>query len=160
MPIKQLIDFLNKNKVKYVILSHSPAYTSQEVAASTHITGKKMAKTIIVEMDGKLAMVVLPANEKIQFDRLQQATGARQAGLAPEDEFKGRFPSVEPGAMPPFGNLYDLEVYVSPDLKGGDIAFNAGNYSEVIVMPYADFERLVRPKVLDFAAQYQGLESR
>lgn len=152
MPIRELKEYLDNHKVKYLTLSHSPAYTAQEIAASAHISGKRIAKTVIVSLDGKLAMVVLPAAEKVYFRRLCEQAGAEDAELASEDEFSRRFPGVEAGAMPPFGNLYGMDVYVSPDLAGDEIVFNAGNFNEIIVMSYEDFERLVRPRKLDFAA--------
>lgn len=160
MPLQKLTDYLDQNGIKYLKLSHSPAFTAQEVAASAHITGKRIAKTVIVTIDGKLAMMVLPADEKVYCDRLREETGAAHVALASEDAFSRRFPGAETGAMPPFGNLYGMDVYVSPDLAGGEIAFNAGSHREIIVMSYDDFARLVRPRVVDFAAAYQGLGSR
>ncbi len=106
-----------------------------------------MAKTVMVKLDGKLTMVVLPANERVNLGRLREATGATEVALASENEFKDRFPECEVGAMPPFGNLYGVEVIVSDTLaEDEEIAFNAGNHNEVVRMSYEDFERLVSPR--------------
>ncbi len=151
MPVKKLKEFLDKEKIKYVSIVHSPAYTAQEVAASAHITGRELAKTVIVQLDGETAMAVLPANRKIVLQDLREVTGADQVKFVPEDEFKKRFPDCETGAMPPFGNLYGMEVYAAASLAENEfIAFNAGSHTEAIKLPYADFERLVRPKVVSF----------
>ncbi|MEW6379788.1 MAG: YbaK/EbsC family protein [bacterium] len=149
MPIRKLKEFLDNNNIRYVTITHSPAYTAQEIAASAHIPGREMAKTVMVKIDEKMAMVVLPANVQINFDFLRCITGAQRVSLASEEEFKDRFPESEIGAMPPFGNLYGLDVLVSEDLAmDEEIAFNAGSHSELIKMSYKDFERLVRPKVI------------
>lgn len=148
MPVKQLKDFLESNKVKYLSMSHSPAFTSQEIAASAHVSGKQLAKTVIVKAGDKLAMVVLPASHHVNFAKLHDVLGV-QVDLASESEFKDKFPGCEVGAMPPFGNLFNMPVYVSADLsKHDDIVFNAGSHSELMQMTYRDFERLVQPEVL------------
>jgi len=151
MPAKKLKEYLDKEKIKYVSIMHSTAYTAQEVAASAHITGKELAKTVIVELDGKMAMAVLPANRKIVLQDLREVTGSDQVKFASEEQFKEKFPECETGAMPPFGNLYDMDVYVAEALTmNEDIAFNAGSHTEVIKMKLEDFERLVRPRVVSF----------
>ena len=151
MPVKKLKEFLDGENIKYISIVHSPAYTAQEVAASAHITGKELAKTIIVELDGQMAMAVLPANRKIVLQDLREVTGSDQVKFASEDEFREKFPGCETGAMPPFGNLYGMDVYVAESLMGNiEIAFNAGSHTEVIKMRFPDFERLVKPKVVSF----------
>src|SRR2546425_12800283 len=105
MPVKKLKDFLYQQSVKYVPISHSPAYTAQEVAASAHVSGKDMAKTVIVKLDGKTAMAVLPAHRKIVLQDLRDVTGADQVRFATEDEFQAMFPDCETEAMQPFANL-------------------------------------------------------
>lgn len=141
--------FLDKNRVKYAVIQHSPAYTAQEIAASTHIRGQEMAKSVMVKINGGMAMVVLPASRRVSIDVLQRVTGKEGIRLADEDEFVTLFPDCERGAMPPFGNLYGIEIYVDPDLtKDEVIAFNAGSHTEIVRMHYADFERLANPKVL------------
>jgi Ala-tRNA(Pro) deacylase len=151
MPARKLKEFLDKEKIKYVSIMHSTAYTAQEVAASAHVTGRELAKTVIVELDKQMAMAVLPANRKIVLQDLREVTGCDQVKFASEEEFKEKFPECETGAMPPFGNLYGMEVYVAESLTRNDeIVFNAGTHTEVIRMKFHDFERLVKPKVVSF----------
>lgn len=151
MPARKLKAFLDGQQIKYVSLQHSPAYTAQEVAAVTHISGRELAKTVIVKVEGTMVMVVLPANRKVVMSELREALGADQVRLASEEEFKNRFPDCEVGAMPPFGSLYQMEVYVAPSLaEDEEIAFNAGTHTEIIKMAYRDFERLEQPKRIDF----------
>jgi Ala-tRNA(Pro) deacylase len=151
MPVKKLKEFLDKENIKYVSIVHSTAYTAQEVAASAHITGRELAKTVIVQLDGQMAMAVLPANRKIILQDLREVTGSDQVKFVAEDDFKKRFPDCETGAMPPFGNLYGMEVYAAASLANNEeIAFNAGSHTEVIKLAYKDFERLVKPKLVSF----------
>jgi len=151
MPVRKLKEFLDREKIKYLSIIHSPAYTAQEVAASAHVTGKELAKTVIVELDGEMAMAVLPANRKIVLQDLREVTGSEQVKFASEEEFRQKFPDCDTGAMPPFGNLYGMAVFAAEGLTDNDeIAFNAGSHTEVIKMAFKDFERLVRPKVVSF----------
>ena len=153
MPVKKLKEFLDSHQVKYVSISHSAAYTAQEIAASAHVPGKDLAKTVIVKIDGKLAMAVLPASYKVDLAHLKETLGATTVELASEREFRDMFPGCETGGMPPFGNLFDMEVYVSAKLaEDQEIAFNAGSHTELLKLAYKDFERLVKPKVIHFAA--------
>jgi len=105
MPVQKLKQYLDENKVQYVTIGHSPAFTAQQIAASAHVSGKELAKTVMVKVDGQMAMAVLPATHQINFDLLKEATGTKMVELAGEDEFKQLFPNCEVGAMPPFGNL-------------------------------------------------------
>ena len=116
MPAKKLKEYLDKSRVKYVTINHSPAYTAQEIAEISHISAKALAKTVIVKINDKLAMVVTPAHVKVSFDQIKKSTKAKQVELASEFEFQERFPGCELGAMPPFGNLFDMDVYVTNDL--------------------------------------------
>ena len=151
MPVKTLTKFLDDNQVKYVTIRHSIAYTTQQIAESAHIPGDEMAKTVMVLLDGRLAMAVLRGTDKVDVDLLRGAAGAKTAELASEVQFQGEFPGVELGAMPPFGNLYGMSVYVDEALtRDRVIAFNAGTHSELIQLDYADFERLVKPTVANF----------
>ncbi len=126
MPIQKLTEFLDAQQIKYVKISHSPAYTAQQIAESAHIPGKELAKTVIVKIDGNMAMAVLPASYRIDFDALTRAADASTVELATEQEFKDMFPACEVGAMPPFGNLYGMAVYVAEPLtEDEEIAFNA-----------------------------------
>lgn len=154
MPVQKLKEFLDQNRVKYVVITHSPAHTAQEIAASAHIPGREMAKTVIVKLDGRMAMAVLPASELIDLDLLADAAFAQRAELAHEDEFRDRFPDCELGAMPPFGNLYGMDVYVAEELtQDEEITFNAGSFTELVRMPYSDFARLVKPRILRFGVR-------
>lgn len=149
MPVKKLKEFLDSHHVKYVSLTHSPAFTSQEIAAAAHVSGKQLAKTVIIKMNDKLVMVVIPANDQLNFAKLRVATGEKNIDLAAESDFKEKFPGCELGAMPPFGNLYDMPVYLSNQLNKQDhILFNAGSHSELMQLSLSDFERLVQPKVI------------
>jgi Ala-tRNA(Pro) deacylase len=153
MPVRRLQEFLDHERVKYVAIRHSPAYTAQEIAASAHIRGKELAKTVVVKLDDRMALAVLPASYKIDLDLLRSATGARRAELAGEADFIGSFPECELGAMPPFGHLYGMAVYADDRLaEDRDIAFNAGTHSELIRMGYEDFERLEKPKTVHLSA--------
>lgn len=152
MPVKKLKDFLDREQVRYVTIIHSRAYTAQEIAASAHIPGKALAKTVMVKLDGKMAMAVLPASYKVDFELLKKATGSKTAELATEKEFKNMFPDCEVGAMPPFGNLYDLPVFAANSLREDEeIAFNAGSHTELMKLSFADFERLGKPVFLQFS---------
>lgn len=154
MPVKKLKDFLDSHKVKYVTIKHSTAYTTQEIAASAHIPGKEMAKTVIIKVDGKMAMAVLPASNKIDFALLKKNIRVKDIQLANEQEFEYTFPQCDVGSMPPFGNLYDMDVFVAESLtEDEEITFNAGSYSELMKVAYKDFERLVNPKIVKFSLQ-------
>ncbi len=148
MPVQKLKDFLDDQGVKYTLISHSPAFTAQEIAESAHIPGKWLAKTVMVKLDGKMAMAVLPATCRVDLDLLKAAARAGTAELASEEEFKYLFRGCAIGAMPPFGNLFGLAVYVADILREDEeIAFNAGTHSELMRLKYRDFETLVKPTV-------------
>lgn len=149
----RLKKYLDAEKIKYVSINHSRAYTAQEVAESAHIPGNELAKTVMVKLGGKMAMAVVPSSYRVNLDLLSEAAGAKDAVLASEEEFRNLFPDCEIGAMPPFGNLYGMDVYAAQDLAADEeIAFNAGSHTELIRMSYKDFERLVRPTVIQFSA--------
>lgn len=154
MPASKIKAFLDKSKVSYQTIPHFESFTAQGTAAAAHIPGRELAKTVMVKLDDKIVMAVLPASFKINFALLKEAAGAERGELAREEEFRHIFPGCEVGAMPPFGNLYGVDVYVAESLAEDEwIAFNAGNHVELIRMSYSDFERLVRPKVLKFSIQ-------
>ena len=148
MSLTRLKDFLDSYGVKYVVITHSVAYTAQGVAALAHVRGRELAKTVIVKLDGEFAMAVVPAAVHVDLALLKRLTGAKTAELASELEFKTRFPDCETGAMPPFGNLYGMKVFVDETLsEDKEIAFNAGSHRELMRLAWADFERLVKPTV-------------
>jgi Ala-tRNA(Pro) deacylase len=149
MPVKKLRDFLNTHEVKYVSVAHSPAYTAQEIAARVHIKGRKLAKTVMVTVNGKMAMAVLPASYKVDLDYFRKEIGADNVDLASEEEFKGMFPDCEIGAMPPFGNLYGMDVFADRSLiEDDEIAFSAGTHTELIKLPFIDYKRLGKPRIV------------
>jgi Ala-tRNA(Pro) deacylase len=152
MACEKLKKFLDENKVQYVTITHSQAFTAQQVAASAHIKGKEMAKTVIIKFNEKLAMAVLPATYHVDYHLLKEVTGNENVILAHESEFREIFDDCELGAMPPFGNLYGMDVYVAQSLTADEeIVFNAGTHSELIRMKYSDFAKLVKPKILKFS---------
>jgi Ala-tRNA(Pro) deacylase len=154
MPMKRLKEFLDTNNVKYITVSHSRAFTAQETATSAHIARKDLAKTVMVKIDGEMAMAVLPASCNVDLDLLKNATKSNTIELADEKEFQDLFSDCEVGAMPPFGNLYQMEVFVDERLSEDDeFAFNAGTHRELIKASYKDFEKLVKPKVAKFSVE-------
>jgi len=151
MIAQRLKEYLDREGVPYSAQPHSTAYTAQETAAVAHVPGKHFAKTVIVNINGRSAMVVLPAHRKVILQDLRDITGEDRVTFASEADFAARFPDCEPGAMPPFGNLYGMDVFVAPELSDAEeIVFNAGTHDEVIHMAYRDFERLVYPRVMSF----------
>lgn len=155
MPVEKLREFLDSHHVKYVLIDHSQAYTAQEIAASASIPGRELAKTVMVKVDGEMGMAVLPASYKVDIVSLQVALGVESVDLADEKEFGPLFPDCDLGAMPPFGNLYGIKVYVAESLsQDAEIAFNACSHTQLIRMSYADFEKLVQPIVLKFSTKF------
>lgn len=153
MSANKVREFLDSRGAKYVHIRHSPAFTAAEVARSAHVTGRDFAKTLLVDLDGQRVMVVLPATERLQLAELRELLGAGVVRLGTEAELRELFPDCELGAMPPFGNLYGLPVFIASDLATEPrIAFNAGTHTDVITMAYADYAELVRPKVMEFIA--------
>jgi len=154
MPLSKLREFLDRNQVKYLVISHSVAYTAQGIAALTHIKGKELAKTVMVMVDGKLAMAVVPASFRVDLHRLKKYLKADSVELATEQEFRDRFPDCETGSMPPFGNLYGMDVFADETLaEDYEISFNACTHRELVRMNYEDFVRLTKPLVIPLAAR-------
>jgi len=157
MPLSTLREFLDRNHIKYLVISHSLAYTAQGIAALTHIPGKELAKTVILLLDGRLAMAVVPASSKVDLFRLKKYLGAETVELASENDFRDHFPDCECGAMPPFGNLYGMEVFADESLtQDKEIAFNAGTHRELVRMSFADFRAIVKPVLLPLTAGRAG----
>ena len=148
MPVKKLKAFLDEHKIKFITIAHSIAYTAAETAASAHVSGKDFAKAVMVRLDDAMVMCVLRSVDKLDLRLLRSRAGAADARLANEEEFQGLFPGVDVGAMPPFGNLYGMAVYVDEALaQSASIAFNAGSHSEVMRLDWADYQRLVKPTI-------------
>ena len=149
MPLNRLREYLDSHNIRYLIFSHSLAYTAQGIAALMHISGKELAKTVIVRIDGDLAMAVVPASRHVDLSLLKRAVGAQAVELASEQEFKDKFPDCEAGAMPPFGNLYGMAVYADESLTSNEeITFNAGTHRDLLRMDWADLVRLVEPRII------------
>ena len=153
MPTKMVREFLEKYNVKYKLMMHCQAFTAQDIAASVHIPGREIAKTVILKVDGKIVMAVLPACLKVDCHLLKEVLHANTVELAEEPDFADLFPECELGAMPPLGNLYGIDVIVADKLaEDKTIAFTAGSHREILIMSFADFERLVKPKIVSFTA--------
>jgi len=153
MPVKKLQEFLDSKGCKYIVINHSPAYTAREAAASTLIPRREFAKAVLVKLaDGSVVMAVVPASRHVDLDAIAEASGQRAVCLAEEREFEELFPGCEPGAIPPFGNLYGMPVYADRELmQEDDLAFSAGTYTQIIRLAAADYRELVAPQVGDFA---------
>ena len=144
--VKELFD---STKVSYEVYNHPLAYTAQEIAQRQHFSGDLMAKVVILRVDGRLVMAVITASQKVHLPTVRESLGAHEVKLATEDEFIASFPGCEIGAMPPFGNLFDISVYVDPAVtKDKSIYFNAGNHVQTVRLRYSDFDRLVKPRVV------------
>ena len=149
MPSLKLQEYLTQNQVNYTSIAHPLAYSTREISHLCHISENQLAKTVIINIGGKLAMVVLPASFTIDFEKLKKVFHESNVSLASEAEFNSIFSDCELGAMPPFGNLYNVDVYVEKSLANNkEIVFNAGTHTEVIKISYKDFVNLVHPKVI------------
>jgi Ala-tRNA(Pro) deacylase len=155
---KRLIDCLTANNVQYETLHHPEAVTAQRIAQAEHVKGRHHAKVVMVKSGDQHLMVVLPADHQIDLEKLEKAVG-KLGALDKESDFKSLFPDCAIGAMPPFGNLYDLPTYVDRSLAGQDyIVFEAGTHTDAIKMSYRDYEKIVKPKVADLAIKLQPMK--
>jgi Ala-tRNA(Pro) deacylase len=147
-----LEDYLRENLIPFETQHHPRAVTAQEVAASEHVPGKMLAKTVMVLADREMVMLALPASYQVDLGKAATALGVKEARLAEEEEFEDTFPDCEIGAMPPFGNLYGVPVYVDETLAEDEtIVFRSGTHTDTMSVSYADFERLVEPTIAKFA---------
>lgn len=152
MPCSQLLDYLKQNNVEFELTEHPCAYSASDVAFKAGVSGRLFAKTVLVKLDGHMAMAVLPADSRIDFQLLRELAGAATISLAVESDFDDRFPECELGAMPPFGHLFGMEVFVAGSMIRADmISFNAGTHTEILTLPYWEFERLVEPQIGSFS---------
>jgi Ala-tRNA(Pro) deacylase len=150
--LKKLKDYLEKNQVRYEVGYHERVYTSQEIAAAMHVPGKELAKVVMVKADGKMVMLVLPASYRVETKKLKKVLQCKRLGIAKEKDFEELFSDCEVGAMPPFGNLYNLEVWVDKVLAEDEfIVFRAGSHVETLKIKYNDYARLVNPRMGDFS---------
>ena len=151
MATRRICEFLDGNGAHYAMFNHHSAYTAQEAAQSTHIPGQYMAKTVIVWIDDRLAMAVVPATKEVDLESLRHA---RHVRLAEEADFADRFVGCQLGTVPPFGNLFGVETFYDPSLASRlHIAFPAGTHTDVIVMSFADYKRLARPQPVHMATE-------
>lgn len=149
---ERLEGYLRDHGVDFEVHEHKPAYTAQRVAASEHVPGRMFAKVVMAEEDDELVMLVLPASSTVDTRKASAAVGRGTLRLAAEREFAPRFPDCEAGAMPVFGNLYDVPVYVDREIGESErIVFQAGTHTVTMTVPYADFERLAHPTIADLA---------
>ena len=149
--LKRLKEYLDRETVSYEILTHPEAYTAPELAEVLHVPGKDLAKVVMLKRGERFVMTVLPANWKVDVKRLKDIFGTSHIRLATEEEFKGLFPDCEVGTMPPFGNLYNMEVYVDQSLtRDEEIVFQAGTHYEAVKLRYMDFAKLVHSIVAEF----------
>jgi Ala-tRNA(Pro) deacylase len=149
----KLKQYLDDNKVKYDVLSHARTYTAQDTAQAAQVSGNEVAKSVVIKADGRFVLAVLPAPHKVEIERLKEILGAEDVRIAEESEFVSLFPGCEVGAMPPFGNLYGVDVYLDQSLaEDEEIVFNACTHVDAIQMKYKDFERLANPKIATFAS--------
>lgn len=147
----ELKTLLDKSKIHYQVLQHEEVYTSLETAEKQDVPGQEFAKSVVIKADDKFGLAVVPSIYRVNLHKLAQGIGARQADLANESEFTKLFPNCDLGAMPPFGQLYQMPVWVDVTLtKDKEIVFNAGSHTEAIKLSFADFKRLVKPQILDF----------
>lgn len=154
MPIPSNISkFLDSQGIEYQLCTHSRAYTAQGTAQAQHLSGKRLAKVVIVVADNnKMVMTVVPASCRVDLEKMGKLLNTTWIRLATEEEFKDIFPQCELGAMPPLGNIYHLDVWIDEIFQNyPTISFNAGTHAETIQMSFADFERLVHPKEAAFS---------
>jgi Ala-tRNA(Pro) deacylase len=151
--LKKLKDYLERNQVQYEVGYHERVYTSQEIAATMHVPGKELVKVVMVKADGKMVMLVLPASYRVDTKKLKKVLQCKRLAIAKEKDFEELFPDCEIGAMPAFGNLYNLEVWIDQVLAEDEfIVFQAGSHVETLKIKYSDYARLVNPRVTDFSA--------
>ena len=154
----KLINYLNEKKIGYEILHHPEAFTAQTIAAAEHVKGRHHAKVVMVKSGGEHLMTVLPADSRVDLEKLEQLTG-KSTSLEREAEFKDLFPDCAPGTMPPFGDLYGVPTYVDRNLASEDyIVFEAGTHTDAIRLAYSDYERAAKPRVEEFAVKLQSVK--
>lgn len=158
MATRRIREFLDGSGARYVLVSHSPTYTAQETAQSAHVPGRKMAKTVLVLIDGAITMAVVPATKEVDLELLRRQANAQEVRLAPEADFSDRFVGCQLGSAPPFGNLFGVQTYIDISLiRRDEIAFTAGAHTEIIIMKTADYLRLVHPRPLRIAVERKGV---
>jgi Ala-tRNA(Pro) deacylase len=156
-----MVDYLKRNGVAYEIIEHNPAFSAHEVTVASHVQDKDLAKTLVIHIDDKYCMVVMPANHRLDKNMLGEIVKAKHVHLAQEDNLKSLFPDCELGAMPPFGNLYALPVYIDKELtKDNEIIFNACSHIKSIRLKMNDYMRLVKPVIAEFSRSRFEIEEQ
>jgi Ala-tRNA(Pro) deacylase len=149
---ERIEQYLRENGVPFEVMTHPEVFTMQEVAAALHVPGGQVAKVVMVRSDGDMTMLVVPAPYRLDLAKVRGLLGVKRVSLAREEDFEGLFPDCETGAMPPFGNLYDIPVYVDQALaEEENVVFRVGTHQETIKIAYADYARLAHPTVGEFA---------
>ena len=145
--------FLDARGAEYEVIPHRPDFSAQRTAEDTGTPGHQFAKSVLLAIDGRLTLAVLPADSMVDTGKVAQAYRARDVELADEDDLETVWPDCEVGAEPPFGNLYGLPVIMDAELcEGQRITFNAGAHDAAIRMNMIDFLKLLRPRVMDLGA--------
>jgi Ala-tRNA(Pro) deacylase len=153
MPVSQVIlDYLDSQNVSYECVPHAQAFAAQEVAQTLHVSGKRFAKVVVLDADGRLLMAILPASHRLHLHELKEKLGVKCLEMVPEGDLAKFCPDCELGALPPFGHLYGMDVWVDRALsESEEIMFNAGSHTDAIRMKYSDFAKLAMPQVARFA---------
>ena len=150
--VQKLKELLDGERVKYEHVIHPEVFTMPEVAAVEHEKGQHVIKTVVLKADGQLVLAAVPAALKVDQKALAKLMKAKEVVVAEEHEFANAFPDCEVGAMPPFGGLYGVPLYLDKRLTECDeVVFNAGTHTDTVKMSLADFERLANPEIGDFA---------
>ncbi len=151
-------EFLRSIEVNFDVISHRDTYDAQHLAESLHVSGREVAKTVLLRADHGYSyiVVVLPANKSVDFERVSQALGGSHIELATELEIKQHCPDCEIGALPPFGSQYGMRTLVDGSLAEDDnIYFEGNTHHEAIRMKFADFRRIEQPLVASLATERQ-----
>lgn len=157
--LKDLIVYLERNVIPHEVIEHKPAFTAHTVATAVRVPDREIAKTLIARADDRFVMLVLPADHRLDDHAIRSVLGVRHASLAQEKDLGQIFPDCEVGAMPPFGNLYGLQVIVDTALADdAEIVFNACTHTHAVRMRTADYLRLVHPFVASISHAPQAME--
>lgn len=144
--------YLRDNGVEFRTYEHPTAFTAQEIASVLHVSGKLLAKVVMAWADRQIVMLVLAANDHVDFNLLADILRVKMVRLAHEGDFAHLFPDCAVGAMPPFGNLYNIPVYLDQTLAvQREIVFQAGTHMETIQIGLQDYIRLVKPVIADLS---------
>ncbi|HXH21418.1 MAG TPA: YbaK/EbsC family protein [Dehalococcoidia bacterium] len=152
--LEKLRDLFDRHGAHYELVAHPTAYTAQEAAQAAHVPGHEFCKSVVVYIDGKPGMLVLPAPHVVSIAAVRDALGARDVRLATEKEMAELFPDCDVGAQPPFGGPWRLPVYVDSGLLDAkEVVFEAGLHTQAVMMPLQDYLKVASPRVLDFARE-------